>query len=328
MRTRSLCAVAAFALAAPLAAQSVPSPHTEEYQAVQDRLPAAAADEQTDLAFKTDTYSRMTVPVRFTGRGSYRFLIDTGADRTSISKQLAQRLNLPAGRRALLHSITSASEIETAKIPAIELGKKTLWLSDAPLLERANMGADGILGTDSLRSQRVLFDFRAQTVSLISATEKLLPEERNTIVVQGRRKNGRLILTRATAEGVPLELVVDTGAQISVGNEALRRSLVRSGRLRSLGKAEMTSVTGETFVGEQLVVADLKVGSVELRGLPIIFGDAHAFKPLGLAKRPALLLGMNAISSFDKVSIDFERKRLRLLLPARDGMENQRLAFR
>jgi len=190
------------------------------------------------------------------------------------------------------------------------------------------MGADGILGTDSLRSQRVLFDFKAQTVSLIPASEKLLPEERGTIVVQGRRKNGRLILTRATAEGVPLELVVDTGAQISMGNEALRRVLVRSGRLRSLGKAEMTSVTGETFVGEQLVVADLKVGDVEMRGLPIIFGDAHAFKPLGLANRPALLLGMNAISGFDKVSIDFQRKRLRLLLPARDGMENQRLAFR
>lgn len=327
MRTRSLCAVAALALAAPLAAQTVPSPHTEEFQAVQEREPANP-DNQNDVAFKTDTYSRMTVPVHFAGRGSYRFMIDTGADRTSLSKQLAEKLNLPAGRPAILHSITSESEVATAKVPPIELGRKTLWLSDAPLLERAHMGADGILGTDSLRSQRVLFDFRAQTVSLVPATEKLLPEERGTIVVQGRRKNGRLILTRATAEGVPLELVVDTGAQISVGNEALRRSLVKSGRLRSLGKAEMTSVTGETFTGEQLIVADLKVGSVEMRGLPIIFGDAHAFKPLGLAKRPALLLGMNAISGFDKVSIDFQRKRLRLLLPARDGMENQRLAFR
>ena len=327
MRTRSLYALAALSLAAPIAAQTVPFPHTEEFKAVQERDPASAED-ANDLAFKSDEYARMTVPVRLGAGGSYRFLIDTGADRTSISRQVAEKLKLPAGRPAILHSITSVSEVETAKVPAMELGRKTVWLSDAPLLERKNMGADGILGTDSLRSQRVLFDFKAQTVSLIPASEKLLPEERGTIVVQGRRKNGRLILTRATAEGIPLELVVDTGAQISVGNEALRRVLVRSGRLRSLGKAEMTSVTGETFVGEQLVVADLKVGDVEMRGLPIIFGDAHAFKPLGLANRPALLLGMNAISGFDKVSIDFQRKRLCLLLPARDGMENQRLAFR
>jgi len=327
MRTRSLYALAALSLAAPIAAQTVPFPHTEEFKAVQERDPASAED-ANDLAFKSDEYARMTVPVRLGAGGSYRFLIDTGADRTSISRQVAEKLKLPAGRPAILHSITSVSEVATAKVPAMELGRKTVWLSDAPLLERKHMGADGILGTDSLRSQRVLFDFKAQTVSLIPASEKLLPEERGTIVVQGRRKNGRLILTRATAEGVPLELVVDTGAQISMGNEALRRVLVRSGRLRSLGKAEMTSVTGETFVGEQLVVADLKVGDVEMRGLPIIFGDAHAFKPLGLANRPALLLGMNAISGFDKVSIDFQRKRLRLLLPARDGMENQRLAFR
>ena len=326
MRTRSLYAVAALALAAPIAAQTVPSPHTEEFQAVQERDPASSED-PNDIAFRSDEYERMTVPVRLGGRG-FRFMIDTGADRTSLSRQLAEKLKLPAGRRALLHSITSVSEVATAKVPAMELGRQTVWLSDAPLLERAHMGADGILGTDSLKSQRVLFDFKAQTVSIVSASEKLLPEERGTIVVQGRRKNGRLILTRATAEGVPLELVVDTGAQISVGNEALRRSLVRSGRLRSLGKAEMTSVTGETFVGEQLVVADLKVGGVEMRGLPIIFGDAHAFKPLGLHKKPALLFGMNAISGFDKVSIDFHRKRLRLLLPARDSMDNQRLAFR
>ena len=327
MRTRSLYALAALSLAAPIAAQTVPFPHTEEFKAVQERDPASAED-PNDLAFKSDEYARMTVPVRLGAGGSYRFLIDTGADRTSISKQVAEKLKLPAGRPAILHSITSVSEVETAKVPAMELGRKTVWLSDAPLLERKNMGADGILGTDSLRSQRVLFDFKAQTVSLIPASEKLLPEERGTIVVQGRRKNGRLILTRATAEGIPLELGVDPGAQISVGHEALRRVLVRSGRLRSFGKAEITWVTGETFVGEQVVVADLMVGDVEMRGLPIIFGDAHAFKPLGLANRPALLLGMNAISGFDKVSIDFQRKRLRLLLPARDGMENQRLAFR
>ena len=82
--------------------------------------------------------------------------------------------------------------------------------------------------------------------------------------------------------------------------------------------------------GDKMLVTHTMVayGDVEMRGLPIIFGDAHAFTPLGLAKRPALLLGMNAISGFDKVSIDFQRKRIRLLLPARDSMENQRLAFR
>jgi len=327
MRTRSLCVAAVLALTAPLAAQPVPSGHTDEFQAVQDR-DLASKDQVDNLSFRGDLYDRMTVPVHLAGHGSYRFMVDTGADRTTISRQLATKLQLPAGRPALMHSITSVSEVQTAKIPAMQLGTKTVWLSDAPMLEQSHMGADGILGTDSLKSKRVLFDFKAQTISILSGTDKLLPQERGTIVVSARQKNGRLILTKATAGGVPLDLVLDTGAQTSVGNEALRKSLMRSGGLRRVGKARMTSVTGETFVGDQAIAADVKIGTVEIRGLSIVFGDAHAFRPLGLSKRPALLLGMDAMRTFEKVSIDFQRKRLRLLLPSRDRVDNQRLAMR
>jgi predicted aspartyl protease len=314
MNPWSLGAIALLSLSAPLAAQSSPPVHTEEYQAEAGREPPAGALPE-ELAFRKDAWSRMTVPVRFSGRGPYRFMVDTGSDRTTISRQLAEQLRLPRGAPATLHSITSVSAVQTAKIPGLELGTRTLWLSDAPLLEESNMGADGILGTDSLKSDRVLFDFKAQTISILPGQKRLLPEEKGTIVVQGRRKNGRLILTRADADGVGLDLVVDTGAQISVGNEALRRALLARGQLRKLGQAELISVTGEKFVGDQLVIADLKVGGISMRGLPIVFGDAHAFKPLGLAKRPALLLGMNAMRSFERVSIDFQRKRLRVLLP-------------
>ena len=45
---------------------------------------------------------------------------------------------------------------------------------------------------------------------------------RTRIVVTARVKNRRLILSKAHAENVPLTLVVDTGAQISIGNMKLR----------------------------------------------------------------------------------------------------------
>jgi predicted aspartyl protease len=320
MNPWSFGAIALLSLAAPLAAQGVPPAHTDEFQAEAGGDPPDGALAE-ELAFRKDDWARMTVPVHFSGRGPYRFMVDTGSDRTTISRQLAQQLRLPPGSPAILHSITSASQVQTAKIPGMELGTRTLWLSDAPLLEAANMGADGILGTDSLKSDRVLFDFTTETISILPGAKRLLPEEKGTIVVQGRRKNGRLILTRADADGVPLDLVVDTGAQISVGNEALRRALLARGQLRKLGQAELISVTGEKLVGDQLLIADLKVGGIAMRGLPIVFGDAHAFKPLGLAKRPALLLGMNAMRSFERVSIDFKRKRLRVLLPPQSKLD-------
>ena len=38
-------------------------------------------------------------------------------------------------------------------------------------------------------------------------------------------------------------------------------------------------------------------------------------RSLELSKRPALLLGMNAIRAFKKVSIDFASKKFRVVLP-------------
>ena len=69
---------------------------------------------------------------------------------------------------------------------------------------RRNMGADGILGLDSLRSQRVLFDFQKQTLTIVPA-DTHVPEDKDTIVVTARVKNGRLILSQAHAGEHPAD---------------------------------------------------------------------------------------------------------------------------
>src|SRR5689334_1444691 len=58
-----------------------------------------------DVRFKNEAYDRMTVPVRLAGGGPYRFLVDTGSNRTTISRQIASQLNLPAGAGVQLHSV-------------------------------------------------------------------------------------------------------------------------------------------------------------------------------------------------------------------------------
>ena len=46
-----------------------------------------------DLRFHNDGEDRMTVPVRFSGAGPYQFLVDTGADRSAVSREIVARLN-------------------------------------------------------------------------------------------------------------------------------------------------------------------------------------------------------------------------------------------
>jgi predicted aspartyl protease len=303
----------------PLGAQT----RMTEMQAVGGATAIDKTTQTEDVRFRTEYNDRMTVPVRLGGDGPYRFLVDTGADRTAISRQLASRLNLPAGSEVALHSVVGVSNVSTARLPSLQLTRKPVKVADAPLLDSANMGADGILGTDSLAAQRVVFDFAAQTMSIVPSNTPDFREEPGTIVVEGRRKNGRLIVTEASADDHRLTVVVDTGSQVSIGNEALRRALNGKGLSDAAQTVELQSVTGDKISGSYMFIRDLEVGGIGLKNLAVVFAPAHTFKQLGLDGKPALLLGMNAIRAFKKVSIDFANKRLRVVVPESSEREVQ-----
>lgn len=152
-------------------------PRTTELKAVSGPGEIDKTTQTEDVRFKTERNDRMTVPVRLSGTGPYRFLVDTGSDRTAISRELAARLKLQAGDSALVHGIAGVSTVSTASVPDLQLTRRQVKVTDAPLLEGANMGADGILGVDSLRSQRVMFDFEAQTLSIVPSVTADFREE-------------------------------------------------------------------------------------------------------------------------------------------------------
>ena len=286
--------------------------------------PAKAVDNTTqteDVRFKNDSAERMTVPVLLSGKGPYRFLVDTGANRTAVSRQVASALRLTAGEGASLHDAAGVSTIATATVPTLQLTRKEIRNVDAALLESVNMGADGILGTDSLRSQRVLFDFEAQTLSIVPSAMPDFRAEPWTIVVQGSRRNGRLVVTEATANSRPMTVIVDTGAQYSIGNAALRKALLGTKLLGPSQQVELQTVSGDKLAGEFMFVREIEIGGVTLRDLLIVFADAHTFKLLGYDKKPAMLLGMNAMRAFKKVSIDFANRRLRVVIPEHSALD-------
>lgn len=315
-----------------LAAASLPltaPPATTTFETISEVKPRDVDDETQahDVRLRKDSSDRMTVPVTLSGRGPYRFLVDTGADRTAISSDVAARLGLELGDRAALHTMTGVSTVQTATVPDLQLSQSQMRIVDAPVLDAQKMGADGILGTDSLRSQRVIFDFEKKMMTLVPAEQSVSREE-GTIVVTGRLKNGRLIVTDAVADGGRITVVLDTGSQVSVGNEALRRRLARKGLLKSSGTVALESVTGDTLLGEYTFLKELEVGNVTLGNLAIVFADAHTFKKLGLTERPALLLGMNALRAFKKVSIDFANRKLRVILPDTGSIDRYLMAAR
>jgi predicted aspartyl protease len=275
-----------------------------------------------DVKFRNERDDRFTVPVHLSGAGPYQFLVDTGADRTAVSREIVIKLKLESAGGAELHSVAGISNVNTAKVRSVEL-TQTPESVEAAVLEGANMGADGIVGVDLLRSQRVQFDFDKHLMSIVPSKSPDFRDEPGTIVVRGRRKNGRLVVTDALANGERLTVVLDTGSEVSIGNSALRNRLVGRNLINPRQTVELESVVGEKIYGDYMFVRELDIGGIGLKDLAVVFIDAHTFKQLGLDKRPALLLGMNAIRAFKKVSIDFANKKFRVVVPEESSLETQ-----
>lgn len=321
---RRACLTALAMTAAPLQAQ----PATGTFDTVSETHAVDETTQAEDVGFRRDENERMTIAVRLSGKGPFRFLIDTGADRTAISSDVAARLRLTAGESASLHTPTGMSLVQTATIPDLRWSRSSVRIVDAPVLKSEHMGADGILGTDSLRSQRVVFDFENRMMTIVPSKQRVVPKDEGTIVVTGRLRNGRLIVTDAIADGSRITVVLDTGSEMSIGNDALRRRLENRGLLKGSGPVELQTVTGDILHGDYTFMKKLDLGDVALGNLAVVFADAHTFKQLGLEERPALLLGMNALRAFKRVSIDFANKKLRVLLPEQGSLEFVLMASR
>lgn len=262
--------------------------------------------------------NRMTVPVSIAGSAPQPFVIDTGAERSVISRQFAGVLGLAAGPRVRLTTMTGESHVATVVIPSLSVGPvRDGRAFNAPALEAAHMGAHGLLGIEQLREHSVSIDFDAGKISLRPSRRDggrpdPLPRATDEIVVTARSRLGQLIVTEAELEGTRVTVVIDTGSQISMGNLALQRRLRR---IPLKGPVEMTSVTGQTLTVNYHVAEQVKLGGVTIKGVPVAFADIAPFERFGLAKRPALMLGMDAMRGFRRVEIDFPARKVRLLVP-------------
>jgi len=159
------------------------------------------------LAVTSEPYHRMTVPVTIRGTGPYRFLIDTGAQATVLSLDLADRLALTDRRSATLVGVASTRQVVTAPLDGLELGSRSFNVPIAALVDGANIGgADGVLGLDSLQNERVLLDFKHKTIRVADA-KALGGNSGYEIIVKAKRKLGQLIITQARLDGVKVSVI-------------------------------------------------------------------------------------------------------------------------
>ncbi len=298
-------------LASPLCAQDAP-------------LDPAVPPIVTPTASPGD--NRVSIPIRIDGKGPWNFIIDTGSQRTVIASNLARQLALAPRQAVTIISMTGRSEASTVAVPKLDFAGGTIDAFDAPVLEADNLGAAGLLGLDTFHGKRVTLNFRSNRMEIAASRSTRPRADPDTIVVEAKRRRGQLILLDSEVNGMRVAVMLDTGSDFSIGNIALRDRLIAKKRTSELLTATLRSVTGGQLIGQVTPIKSVRMGRVNLNGVPVLFSDASPLAELGLRDKPALLLGISALRLFDRVAIDFGRGKVDFLMPDTSEIDGKRYA--
>jgi len=284
-------------------------------------VPPPEPDAGAHLETAFDEARRMTVPVFINGRGPYSFVIDTGANRSVVSLELAAALDLPAAGHVEVHGIAGAEPAAMAGVRSFRVGQTTSSRLVLPVLPRGKLGADGLLGVDVLHGRRVLLDFEANRFEIGASSggaelgrqnNSRIPNQLEPVRVPAQYRFGQLVILDAQVGEVRVSAFLDSGSQVTVGNIALRDAVVR--RLPEFGvrlaPVPLLSATGQTAMGEFAPLPTLRLGGLAVNQVMGIFADLHIFELWKLADRPAILVGIDVLRHFRDVTLDFGRKQV------------------
>lgn len=270
-----------------------------------------------------DHVGRVVVPVMVNGRGPFRFIVDTGANHSTISPRLARELGLKPSEEAsiVLDGITGTAQVSFVTIDRLQAGDLTIGSTALPVVWAPVMaGADGILGAAGLTEKSLLIDFQRNQVTIARGVKAEL--RANSTRIHGLRSVPGLMTLATRVGGVPVLAVIDTGAERTLGNLALRDAL-RARRLRGV-MAQMTSVYGatkEVEVGEILLAPTIVIDALRINDVAIVFGEFHIFNVWRMQDQPAMILGMDVLGTVASLSIDFKNQDVYVgSLPARNDM--------
>ncbi|MBA4014094.1 MAG: hypothetical protein C0481_19705 [Phenylobacterium sp.] len=298
--------------------------------------PGAGGDDGAALTTDADMAGRVTAPVRINGQGPFDFVVDTGANRTVITRELAAKLGLPDAGPADVHGVAGVEPSNTVTIDLLEVDAVATRAIRAPTLGRERLGADGLLGVDVLRGRRVTIDFlnnefritpsrgpgsQPTRVGLSAAAASRLPSQdavsSRQVVVPARYRFGQLIIVGADVAGRPVTAFLDSGSQSTVGNEALHKLVIGTAELRAPRYVvPVLSATGQTAQGELAVLPLLRIGGLDITRLTTVFADLHVFDIWDLKAKPSLLIGADAMRQFDAITLDYGRRQVIFTLPA------------
>lgn len=260
---------------------------------------------------RRDRIGRVWAPVMINGRGPFRLVLDTGASGSAVIPSVVAKLGISTANAPVvnLQGVTGSSIVPAIPVERIEVGDLLLQGKRLPVVPDVFGGAEGVLGTEGLMDKRIFIDFANDEISIMRSKQQR-PGVGYSVVPITLSKH-RLLSLKVRIGMIRVNAILDTGAQVTIGNNALRDLLMRR-RSEAGATQEIMGVTLDVAHGQVMAIPVLHIGSIDVTGLRLTFGDMHIFEQWKLTREPTLLIGMDIIGSFDALVVDYARRELHI----------------
>ena len=294
----------------PPGGEVIPSPTTPQslshLEPIIDEVVVEAAQPRYVAPTLRDSIGRIWAPVFINGKGPFRLVLDTGATRSALLPRVARALQIPMQAATMrVHGVTGSTDVSTVDVHQLEVGDLLMKSTRLPIVPDVFGGADGVLGNEALGDKRIFIDFRKDRIEISTSHSQRPGVGMSKIPLKLTRG---LLSFKTNIGSVTTTAVIDTGAQRSIGNQALRAALNR--RQRNWDQEEIIGVTLDVERGDSIPTPPIKFGRATLSGVRVTFTDTAIFDHWGLTKEPALLLGMDVLGLLDVLVIDYKSQEL------------------
>jgi hypothetical protein len=260
-----------------------------------------------------DRIGRVWAPVLINGHGPYRLVLDTGASHSAIVSTVASSLGIPIAELANVRvtGVTGSAMVPSVSVDRLEVGELSMDATVLPIVADVFGGAQGVLGTEGLSDKRILIDFGRDRV-VISRSRGAL-EKNGFATMPLRQLRDHLLALDVRVGNVRAKAIIDTGAQVSIGNLALRVVLAQRG-VRDAKRQEIEGVTLDVERGDMIRAPPILMGSLKFTGVNITYGDMYIFDRWRLNREPVVVLGMDVLGTVDVLVIDYRLRELQIRL--------------
>jgi predicted aspartyl protease len=310
---RHWLAAAALAVALP-AAGAIDSPAAAPAIDELSEVIVVAPEPRYVAPTQRDRIGRVWVPVMINGQGPFRLVLDSGAMRSAVNMNVVQalRLRTDVSPPVMLLGVTGKAVTPTIVVDNISVGDLSVGPSVLPIIADAFGGAEGLLGMLGMENKRIYIDFRNDFINISLSRNRRAAAGFETIPF--RKDPLNLLVVTARAGGLPVRAIIDTGAQASLGNEALRFALQRQINRKPKSRDEITGATGDMQTGIGVQITPIEIGEISIRDAHVTFGDMHIFERWNIGEEPALVIGMDILGLLDTLVIDYHRQELHIKL--------------